>query len=209
MKKSIFRLLCLALSLALLGCLVSCGKEETATGEPMSVEGKTFVPTSETTEFVRMDVEGFGKILIQLYPGVAPITVKNFQKLVGMGFYDGLTFHRIIEGMMIQGGDPNGNGSGGPGWEIKGEFLANGVENYLAHTRGALSMARAQGYDTAGSQFFIVQQDYPAWNGMYAAFGMVIDGIEVVDAIAAVKTNANDRPLENVVINKIEFMKEA
>ena len=115
------------------------------------------------------------KIKIELYPDTAPITVENFIKLVRDGFYDGLTFHRVIPGFMIQGGCPNGTGTGGPGWHIKGEFASNGVENPLKHTRGVISMARAMDPDSAGSQFFIMHQDAPHLDGQYAAFGKVVD----------------------------------
>lgn len=143
------------------------------------------------------------KIRIELYPETAPITVENFIKLVQDGFYDGLTFHRVIPGFMIQGGCPNGTGTGGPGWHIKGEFASNGVENPLKHTRGVISMARAMDPDSAGSQFFIMHQDAPHLDGQYAAFGHVVDGMDVVDAIASVPTGYADRPIEPVRIKKI------
>lgn len=143
------------------------------------------------------------KIRIELYPETAPITVENFIKLVQDGFYDGLTFHRVIPGFMIQGGCPNGTGTGGPGWHIKGEFASNGVENPLKHTRGVISMARAMDPDSAGSQFFIMHQDAPHLDGQYAAFGHVVEGMDVVDAIASVPTGYADRPIEPVRIKKI------
>ena len=152
-----------------------------------------------------IEIRKFGTIEVELYPDIAPITVENFVKLVNKGFYNGLTFHRIIRGFMIQGGCPKGNGTGGPGYEIKGEFLANGVNNPLKHTRGVISMARAMDPDSAGSQFFIMHQDAPHLDGQYAAFGKVIKGIEVVDAIASVNTNYYDMPLERVVINSIKI----
>lgn len=152
-----------------------------------------------------MEIEQFGTIELELYKDVAPITVDNFIKLVKKGFYNGLTFHRIIKGFMIQGGCPLGNGTGGPGYQIKGEFLANGVNNPLKHTRGVISMARAMNPDSAGSQFFIMHQDAPHLDGQYAAFGKVIKGIEVVDAIASVQTNYRDAPLNKVVIKSIEI----
>lgn len=124
-----------------------------------------------------------GTIKAELYPEIAPVTVANFEKLVGEGFYDGLTFHRIIAGFMIQGGDPLGNGMGGSDEKIKGEFLANGVPNNLKHERGVLSMARAMNPDSASSQFFIMHEDAPHLDGQYAAFGKVVEGIETVDAI--------------------------
>jgi len=143
------------------------------------------------------------KIKIELYPDIAPISCENFEKLVKSGFYDGLTFHRVIPGFMIQGGCPKGNGTGGPGWNIKGEFAANGVKNDLKHTRGVLSMARSMMPDSAGSQFFIMHEDAPHLDGNYAAFGKVVEGIEVVDEIAAVKTDYNDKPLEAQVMKKV------
>lgn len=138
---------------------------------------------SAATDYVEITVENYGTITAELYGNAAPITVGNFLKLVDEGFYDGLTFHRIISGFMIQGGDPLGNGTGGSEETIRGEFSANGVVNDIAHTRGTLSMARSNAYDSASSQFFIVHADSPHLNGQYAAFGRVISGMEVVDAI--------------------------
>ena len=154
-----------------------------------------------------IEVNKFGTIEVELDPNVAPLTVENFVKLANQGFYKGLTFHRVIKGFMIQGGCPKGNGTGGPGYTIKGEFSANGVKNPLKHTRGVISMARAMDPNSAGSQFFIMHQDAPHLDGQYAAFGKVTKGIEVVDAIASVKTNYYDMPLEKVVINNI-YIKE-
>lgn len=144
-----------------------------------------------------------GDIKAELYPDVAPVTVKNFVDLIKKGFYNGLTFHRVIDGFMIQGGCPKGNGTGGPGYCIKGEFRANGVKNDLKHERGVLSMARAMDPDSAGSQFFIMHETSPHLDGQYAAFGKVTDGMDVVDRIASVRTDFNDRPLEKVVINEM------
>ena len=129
------------------------------------------------------------------------MTVKNFVDLAAKGFYNGLIFHRVIPDFMIQGGDPEGTGMGGPGYSIKGEFTANGFRNDLKHTRGVLSMARSMDPDSAGSQFFIMHADYPYLDGQYAAFGKLIEGIEVVDNIASVKTDYNDRPYEDQVID--------
>jgi len=140
---------------------------------------------------------------LELYPDVAPNTVANFIELANAGFYDGLIFHRVIPGFMIQGGDPTGTGMGGPGYGIKGEFAANGFENNLSHERGVISMARAQHPDSAGSQFFIMHADYPALDGQYAAFGRVIEGIEAVDHVADVPTDMGDRPAEDQVIKSI------
>ena len=152
-----------------------------------------------------IEVKEFGTIEVELNPSVAPITVENFVKLANKGFYNGLTFHRVIKGFMIQGGCPKGNGTGGPGYSIKGEFYANGINNPLKHTRGVISMARAMDPDSAGSQFFIMHQDAPHLDGQYAAFGKVSKGIEVVDAIASVKTNYYDMPLNKVVIKSIKI----
>ena len=142
-------------------------------------------------------------IKLELYPEIAPKTVENFEKLVNSGFYNGLTFHRIIRGFMIQGGCPNGNGMGGPGWQIKGEFAANGWKNDLKHTKGVISMARAAHPDSAGSQFFIMHEDAPHLDGQYAAFGKVVEGIEVVDRIAAVRTGWGDKPVQPVVMKSV------
>jgi len=133
--------------------------------------------------YVQIDIADYGTIIAELDADSAPITVDNFLKLVDSGFYDGLTFHRIISGFMIQGGDPKGNGTGGSDQKIKGEFKANGVENPIVHERGVLSMARSMAYDSASSQFFIMHQNAPHLDGQYAAFGRVLSGIEVVDAI--------------------------
>ena len=152
-----------------------------------------------------IEVKQFGVIEVELDPSVAPITVENFVKLAKKGFYNGLTFHRAIKGFVIQGGCPKGNGTGGPGYCIKGEFSANGINNPLRHTRGVISMARAMDPDSAGSQFFIMHKDAPHLDGQYAAFGRVIKGIEVVDAMASVETNYYDMPLNKVVIKDIKI----
>lgn len=144
-----------------------------------------------------------GVIKVELYPDVAPNTVNNFISLANSGYYDGLIFHRVISGFMIQGGDPTGTGMGGPGYSIKGEFTQNGFKNDLSHKRGVISMARAQNPDSAGSQFFIMHVDYPYLDNQYASFGCVTEGIEVVDKIAATKTGRNDRPLTDQVIKSI------
>ena len=155
---------------------------------------------------VTITMESGAEIHLELYPSDAPITVANFVDLAQSGYYDGLIFHRVINGFMIQGGDPNGDGTGGPGFTIKGEFSANGVKNDLQHTRGVISMARkGTGYNTAGSQFFIVQTDSPHLNGQYAAFGRVTDeeSMQVVDEIAATATDANNKPLSEWRIRTI------
>ncbi|MBR6676646.1 MAG: peptidylprolyl isomerase [Clostridia bacterium] len=153
-----------------------------------------------------MSVEGFGIIKLELYPDLAPITVENFVSLAGEGFYDGLTFHRVIEDFMIQGGDPEGTGMGGSDENIKGEFTANGVYNPLPHERGVISMARAMDPDSASSQFFICHVDCPHLDGNYAAFGRVTEGIDVVDAIASVDTDYSDCPVDTVVIEYIRIV---
>ena len=150
---------------------------------------------------ITITMENGGVIKAELYPEYAPNTVNNFLALAGSGFYDGLIFHRVIPGFMIQGGDPEGTGMGGPDYSIRGEFRSNGFKaNTLKHTAGVLSMARAMNPNSAGSQFFIMHEDAPHLDGQYAAFGKVIEGIEVVDKVASVKTDYNDKPLEPVVI---------
>ena len=141
-----------------------------------------------------IEMENGGIMKGELYEDIAPISAENFEKLANSGFYDGLIFHRVIPGFMIQGGCPNGTGTGGPGWTIKGEFAANGVKNDLKHTRGVLSMARPMDPDSAGSQFFIMVADAPHLDGGYAAFGKVTEGMDVADAIVSVKTDFRDKP---------------
>lgn len=192
------------LSLILVVCmvfaLVSCGKKE-----PLSETEKKDVPERS---HVMITMENGGEIVIELIPEYAPQTVENFLQLVKSGFYDGLTFHRIVPGFVIQGGDPEGTGMGGSGRYIYGEFAANGFkQNLLKHSRGVISMARAEHYDSASSQFFIVHQDaYDSLDNKYAAFGKVISGMEIVDEIASVEVDENDKPLENVVIESIKVV---
>ncbi len=152
---------------------------------------------------VTIEMENGDIMKAELYPDVAPNTVNNFISLINQGFYDGLIFHRVIDGFMIQGGDPEGTGMGGPGYQIKGEFSQNGCPNDLAHTAGVLSMARAMDPDSAGSQFFIMHKDAPHLDGAYAAFGKIIDGMDVVDKIATTKTGYNDRPVNEQKIKKM------
>lgn len=154
---------------------------------------------------VTMEMQDGGIIKLELYYKIAPNTVKNFISLVQKGFYDGVTFHRVIPDFMIQGGDPNGDGSGGPGYTIKGEFTNNGFKNDLKHTRGVISMARlSNNNDSAGSQFFImVADEYPSLDGDYATFGKVTEGMEVVDNIVSVETGKNNKPLKEQVIKKV------
>ncbi len=143
---------------------------------------------------IQITMENGKTMLLELYPESAPETVKNFLSLIEKRFYDGLVFHRVIKGFMIQGGCPLGNGMGGPGYSIKGEFRANGVDNAIRHKRGVLSMARSQNPNSAGSQFFIMHQDSPHLDGQYAAFGRVVEGMEVVDEIASSPTDSRDVP---------------
>ena len=158
---------------------------------------------------IRITMKDGGVIDLELDKEAAPVTVENFEKLVKDKFYDGLIFHRVIPGFMIQGGDPEGTGMGGPGWHIKGEFAANGWDNPIAHKRGVISMARAQDPNSAGSQFFIMHGDASYLDGQYAAFGKVVRGIEVVDKIAGVRTNRwNNRPYEDQVIDTIRIVEE-
>lgn len=157
---------------------------------------------------VTIEMENGGVMTLELYEDKAPITTENFLKLAKEGFYDGLIFHRVIKGFMIQGGDPTGTGMGGPGYQIKGEFASNGVKNDLRHTRGVISMARSMMPDSAGSQFFIMHKDAPHLDGQYAAFGKMTDGFDVLDAIASVATDRNDRPREEQKIKHVTVTEE-
>ena len=159
-------------------------------------------------KYATINVKNYGTIKILLREDIAPISVDNFISLANKGFYNGLTFHRVIKGVMIQGGCPKGNGTGGPGYTIKGEFLVNGINNPLSHKRGVISMARAMDYNSAGSQFFIVHKDATYLDGQYASFGETVSGIEVVDKIAKVRTTPNDRPYEDVIIESIKISEE-
>lgn len=152
---------------------------------------------------VTITMENGDIIKAELYPEIAPISVNNFISLINKNFYDGLIFHRVIRGFMIQGGDPEGSGCGGPGYSIKGEFSGNGVENNLKHTEGVLSMARSMAPDSAGSQFFIMHKSAPHLDGAYAAFGKVTEGMEVVDKIADVRTDYSDRPMKEQKIRSM------
>ena len=152
---------------------------------------------------VTIEMENGGVMKAELYPEIAPNTVNNFISLVKKGFYDGVIFHRVISGFMIQGGDPKGVGVGGPGYTIKGEFSANGFKNDLKHDRGVLSMARTMAPNSAGSQFFVMHEDSPHLDGQYAAFGKLTEGFDVLDAIAAVRTDYNDKPRTPQVMKKV------
>ena len=155
-----------------------------------------------------IEMENGGTMTLELYPEIAPITVANFVKLANEGFYNGLIFHRVIAGFMIQGGDPTGTGMGGPGYQIKGEFAQNGVQNDLKHTRGVISMARSMQPNSAGSQFFIMHQNAPHLDGSYAAFGKLTDGFDVLDRIAGVRTNWSDKPLKPQKMASVTIVNE-
>ena len=155
-----------------------------------------------------IEMENGGVMTLELYPEKAPITVANFVKLAKEGFYNGLIFHRVIAGFMIQGGDPTGTGMGGPGYQIKGEFASNGVKNDLKHSRGVISMARSAHPDSAGSQFFIMHQNAPHLDGAYAAFGKMTDGFDVLDRIANVSTNWSDKPLKPQRMKSVTIVEE-
>jgi peptidyl-prolyl cis-trans isomerase B (cyclophilin B) len=178
-----------------------CGASgEGKLNEPQSTKNAQVI---EENPIVTITMENNDEIKVELYPNIAPNTVNNFISLVESGFYDGLTFHRVIPGFMIQGGDPEGTGTGGPDYEIKGEFSSNGFENDVKHERGIISMARTQVPDSAGSQFFIMIADANSLDGDYAAFGKVTAGMDVVDSIVSVKTNKQDKPLEDQKIKQV------
>lgn len=220
MKKIVKLLVICMISL----CLIGCEGEETSLNYLLNkkddisiyeIEGKEYIETEEETNLVKLDIGDYGIIIAELYPEIAPITVANFKKLISEDFYDGLIFHRVIEDFMIQTGDPLGNGTGGSEEEIKGEFAINGVINDISHVRGTLSMARRGGYpeteetmNSASSQFFIVHKDSTYLDGSYAAFGMVINGMDVVDQIAEVSTDSYDKPIVEQKINSVTFVKE-
>lgn len=205
------RFLLLTLTLLLAVGFSAC-KDEAKTAEFRNNKGSdvyeyTVSEVSEVTNYVKIEMVGGGYLLAELYPEAAPITVANFQKLVSEGFYDGLIFHRVIPNFMIQGGDIDGDGYSNNGAEtIKGEFALNGVNNPISHERGVLSMARTNDPDSASTQFFIMHIDRTSLDGQYAAFGRVIAGMDIVDAIAAVETDSSDRPLEAVKIQSIRFV---
>ncbi|WP_433708170.1 peptidylprolyl isomerase [Paenibacillus illinoisensis] len=187
-----------SLIMALLLIVISgCGRPSSSATEPVPAppEGQNPVATIE--------MQDGQKIVIELYPDIAPNTVYNFISLANQGFYDGLIFHRVIPGFMIQGGDPNGNGSGGPGYAIKGEFTSNGHKNNLKHTRGVISMARTDNLDSAGSQFFIMLADADYLDNAYASFGKVTEGMDVVDGIAAQEVGQNDKPVTDQIMKKV------
>ncbi len=210
MKKIIALILAVGILFAFCGCSLMEATSTSENGEKEDInnqEEEMNYPFEilETKEKINATIEmEDGKVIkLELYPDVAPITVSNFVYLAEKGFYDGLIFHRIISGFMIQGGDPDGIGTGGPGYSIKGEFAQNGVENNISHERGVISMARSSMPNSAGSQFFIMHAAASYLDGQYAAFGRVTEGIENVDAIASVQTDASDKPLKDVVIKTI------
>lgn len=220
------RFLAIFMAAFMLLAVSACGEkpaEETApaTATAEYTQNETVDKTPQTTQEADMnypfeiietkdpipatiEVENYGTIELELYPDIAPISVSNFKYLADKGFYDGLIFHRVIEGFMIQGGCPEGTGTGSPGYRIKGEFLQNGVANNLKHTKGVISMARSQMPDSAGSQFFIMHEDASYLDGQYAAFGKVLKGQEIVDKIATTETDYTDRPTSDVVIKTIK-----
>lgn len=185
----------------------STGNESNTSDEAnteTNVEETVSVQAIQTTPIVTMTVKDYGTVKMELYPEIAPNTVNNFIELANSGFYDGLIFHRIIPGFMIQGGDPLGTGVGGPDYSIPGEFSDNGYSgNTLAHTKGVLSMARSNAPDSAGSQFFIMTEDAPHLDGLYAAFGKVTEGLDIIEKLGVVETAAGDKPVEDVVIESI------
>ncbi len=192
MSKKGFLASILAGALALVGCSSNNNNVDEVRTPPKELPVAT------------IEFKDFGSVDIELYPHIAPNTVNNFISLANSGFYDGLTFHRIIKDFMIQGGDPDGTGMGGPGYSIKGEFTNNKFENDLAHTEGVISMARSQSKNSAGSQFFIVTKDAPHLDGQYASFGKVINGMDIIHEIENVETDGNDKPIKNVIIESVK-----
>lgn len=192
--------------------LISCGSQikDESSGQEEVDDSNTEESSSDEQRskdenpVVTITMENHEQIRIELYPDIAPNTVNNFISLIEEGFYDGLIFHRVIPDFMIQGGDPDGNGTGGPGYSIKGEFDSNGFDNDLKHTRGVISMARSQSPDSAGSQFFIMVNDSPNLDGDYAGFGEVTDGMDTVDKIVETERDNNDKPLEDQTMKKVE-----
>ncbi|CUO74262.1 peptidylprolyl isomerase [Clostridium disporicum] len=209
--KKIKKIMISALAIVMSVAMVGCGNSNVKTENNNSSDNSTTqVERPENLPIATIKVKDFGTIEAELYPDKAPNTVNNFIELANSGFYDGLTFHRVVEGFMNQGGDPKGDGTGGPGYSIKGEFSGNGYEaNDLKHTTGVLSMARAQNPDSAGSQFFIMAADAPSLDGQYAAFGKVINGLDVVEAINKAEVEKNkatgekSTPVNTIVIEEI------
>ena len=211
-KHSKFFLIGMILILAVL--IIGCGTEDKQEAEEQENQTENENETEQNNQsgqlnkdenpVVTITMENEEQIVIELYPDIAPNTVNNFISLIEDGFYDGLIFHRVIPDFMIQGGDPDGNGIGGPGYAIKGEFNSNDFDNDLKHTRGVISMARSQSPDSAGSQFFIMVSDSPHLDGDYAGFGEVVEGMDTVDDIVSVERNDQDKPLEDQVMEKVE-----
>jgi len=201
-------LIFLFLTIVVIGC--GTQNEEQAEQQDTNIETETETEenndnlSKEENPVVTITMENDEQIVIELYPDIAPNTVNNFISLIEDGFYDGLTFHRVIPDFMIQGGDPDGVGTGGPGYSIQGEFSSNGFTNDLKHTRGVISMARSQNPDSAGSQFFIMVKDSPHLDGDYAGFGEVTEGMDTVDEIVSVDRDDNDKPVEEQVMKKVE-----
>ena len=189
--------------------LIGCGNTKSNTIKTDDSANKSESTNTESTKenknlpIATITVEGYGVMNVELYPEIAPNTVNNFISLANKGFYNNLKFHRIIKDFMIQGGDPKGNGTGGPGYSIEGEFTSNGFANSLKHTKGVISMARSQSPNSAGSQFFIMSGDATNLNGEYAAFGKVTSGLDVLDKIRSVETISNDVPKKDVIITSI------
>ena len=218
MKHRILAGLFAALTLLTALSFVACGQKapsidmDEVKGEINAKSVDDFVAADEKTEYVKISVTGFGSIIVRLRADIAPITVANFQKLVSEKFYNGLTFHRVFPGFMIQGGDPKGNGSGSSSEKIKGEFSVNGYDNPLLHVRGVISMARAKAYDSASCQFFLMHADSASLDGSYAAFGYIVAGLSVVDDICGIdllyssSDRANTTPKSPVVISSISFV---
>lgn len=198
MKKILLLLLLLTMAITFVGCKASANDSFT---EEVVVTNETSMSRPVAT----IEFEDGKKIVIELLPEIAPNTVNNFISLIQTGYYDGLTFHRIMPGFMIQGGDPSGNGSGGPGYAIKDEFTKQdgAITKYISHKRGVVSMAKTQAPDSGGSQFFIMHQDTDFLNFNYSAFGYVVEGIEVVDELVLVETNAADKPLTDIVMKTV------
>lgn len=195
----------MVLAIVLTGCGTS-SKDAGSENNPAKESGKVTDYSSDVKEnpIVTITMENDEKIVLELQPSVAPNTVANYISLIEEGYYDGLVFHRVIPGFMIQGGDPSGDGSGGPGYTIAGEFSSNGLENSLKHERGVISMARTRDPNSAGSQFFIMVEEASHLDGEYAAFGKVIEGMETVDAIVAAERDGADKPLEDQKMKKVE-----
>lgn len=207
-KKNLIKLLSL---LTLVFVFAACSpKKKIPSGESTqngTVENVSYTETGEETDTVKIEMTDGSVILIELYPDIAPATVANFKKLVSEKFYDGIIFHRVISGFMIQGGDPTGTGTGGSKETVKGEFGTNGFNNTLSHTRGVVSMARTNAPDSASSQFFICHADSVFLDGQYAAFGKVIAGMDTVDKIAATPTDSSDRPKQEQRMQSVRFVK--